>query len=243
MNAESEFRDAIRAAGLIPPDMIEPGKFHKFPGEGKGNRNTAAWCKLFPDGMGGIFGDYSTGLSGNWQEKREKPFSAIEREAFKRHVAEARKQAEADLKKRQAAAARKAAAIWEAAKPAPADHPYLTRKGIKASGARLHDDALVIPMREGAALHSLQFIGPDGEKRFLAGGRVSGCYFPIGKPAGALCIVEGYATGASIHEATGCAVAVAFNAGNLGLVARALRAKFPELRIIVCADNDIRDKT
>ena len=89
-----------------------------------------------------------------------------------------------------------------------------------------------------AALHSLQFIGADGEKRFLTGGRVSGCYFLIGEPDGALCIAEGYATGASIHEATGTAVAVAFNAGNLLAVARALRTKFPDLRLIICADDD-----
>ena len=88
-----EFSEAIRSAGLIPPDVIEPGKFHKFPGEGKGSRNTAAWCKLFPDGTGGIFGDYSTGLSDGWQAKRVKPFSATERAAFKRHVAEARRKA------------------------------------------------------------------------------------------------------------------------------------------------------
>jgi hypothetical protein len=87
-------------------------------------------------------------------------------------------------------------------------------------------------------LHSLQFIGPEGDKRFLSGGRVSGCYLLIGKPHGTLCIVEGYATGASIREAAGCAVAVAFNAGNLLPVARTLRAKLPDLRLIVCADDD-----
>ncbi len=241
-NAESEFREAIRSAGLIPPDVIEPGMFHKFPGEGKGNRNTAAWCKMFPDGMGGIFGDYSTGLSDGWQAKREKPFSASEREAFKRHVAEARKQAEADQKERQAEAAGKAAAVWEAALPAPKDHPYLTRKGIKAGGARLHKDALVIPMRAGGEMHSLQFIGADGEKRFLTGGRVTGCYFSIGnlKGATALCIAEGFATGATIHEATGYPVVVAFNAGNLGPVAKAMRERFAELPLILCADDDNR---
>ena len=52
---------------------------------------------------------------------------------------------------------------------------------------------------------------------------MSGCYLLIGKPDGALCIVEGYATGASIREAAGYAVAVAFNAGNLLPVARTLR--------------------
>ncbi len=66
---------------------------------------------------------------------------------------------------------------------------------------------------------SMQTIAPDGAKRFTPGGRVRGCYYSIGKPAGVLVVAEGFATGASIHEATGCAVAVAFNAGNLKAVA------------------------
>jgi putative DNA primase/helicase len=54
-------------------------------------------------------------------------------------------------------------------------------------------------VRDGAELHSLQFIEGNGEKRFLTGGRVSGCYFAIGNPneGKALCIAEGYATGAT----------------------------------------------
>ncbi|MDS4015696.1 MAG: DUF3987 domain-containing protein [Candidatus Accumulibacter sp.] len=91
-------------------------------------------------------------------------------------------------------------------------------------------------------MHSLQFIGADGDKRFLTGGRVTGCYFRIGNVQGAaaLCVAEGFATGASIHEATGYPVAVAFNAGNLPAIAQAMRAKFPDLPVILCADDDYR---
>lgn len=87
-------------------------------------------------------------------------------------------------------------------------------------------------------LHNLQSIAPDGTKRFMPGGRVKGCYCAIGKPSGRLVVCEGYATGATIHEDTGHAVAVAFNAGNLPPVAKALRAKFPCLSIVVAADDD-----
>lgn len=94
-------------------------------------------------------------------------------------------------------------------------------------------------MRDTAGkLHSLQTITPDSDKRFHPGGRVKGCYHSIGKPAGRLIVCEGYATGASIHEATGHAVAVAFNAGNLEAVAVALRAKYAALKIIIAADDD-----
>ncbi|MGA7800151.1 MAG: DNA primase, partial [Gammaproteobacteria bacterium] len=192
-DAISQFREAMRAAGLEPPEVLEPGKLHRFPGIGKHNGNTAGWCKLFDDGLGGSFGDWSSGFSENWQTKRDRPFSAMEREAFKRHVAEAQAQAEAERKARQVEAAAKAAAIWNAAAPAPGVHPYLVRKGIEAQGARLHNGALLIPMRESGELRSLQFIGPDGDKRFLTGGHVARCYFSIGSTHGAaaLCIAEG----------------------------------------------------
>lgn len=239
-DAISQFRDAIHAAGFEPPDVIEPGKLHRFPGIGKRNGNTAGWCKLFDDGLGGCFGDWSAGFSEHWQAKRDQPFTATEREAFKCHVVEAQAQLDGERKARQAEAAEKAAAIWDEAAPAPDDHPYLVRKGIQAHGARLHNGALLIPMREGGELHSLQFIGADGAKRFLAGGRVAGCYFSIGSTqgAGALCIAEGFATGATVHQATSQPVAVAFNAGNLKAVAQAMRDRFPALTLIVCADDD-----
>lgn len=113
-------------------------------------------------------------------------------------------------------------------------------KGIQPHGARLHNGALLIPMRDGGEPHSLQVIGPDGNKRFLTGGRVTGCYFSIGSmpDAAAWCITEGFATGATIHQATGHPVAVAFNAGNLKAVAQAMRERFPALPMIVCADDD-----
>lgn len=239
-DAISQFRDAIRGAGLEPPDVIEPGKLHRFPGVGKRNSNTAGWCKLFDDGLGGCFGDWSSGLTENWQAKRDKPFSQSERAAFMRRVEEARKQAEAERQQQYADAAAKAASIWNAATTANDDHPYLMRKGIKANGARLYQGALAIPVRSGDELLSLQFIDGDGGKRFLSGGRITGGYFSIGtiQGADALCIAEGFATGATIHQATGYPVAVAFNAGNLEAVAKAMRHKLPGLPIILCADDD-----
>jgi putative DNA primase/helicase len=53
-----------------------------------------------------------------------------------------------------------------------------------------------------------------------------------------LCIAEGFATAATIHEVTGYPVAVAFTAGNLELVAQGLHRKFPDLQLIICADDD-----
>ena len=74
------------------------------------------------------------------------------------------------------------------------------------------------------------------------GGRVSGCYFSIGsiQDAKVLCIAEGFSTGATVHEATDYPIAVAFNVGNLLAVATTMREKFPELTLILCADDDYK---
>lgn len=62
VNAVESFKTAIQAHGLQPPDAIQPGKFHRFPGIDKKSGDDAGWCKLFDDGRGGVFGDFSAGL-------------------------------------------------------------------------------------------------------------------------------------------------------------------------------------
>lgn len=181
LNHVQQFSDAIKAAGLIPPRAIEPGKLHRMPGAGKSGSNSAAWCKLFDDCIGGVFGDFSSGFESSWQADREAKYSESEIAAFKVRIAEERKQREAEEAQRKAKAQTKAAAIWESAETAPDDHPYLIRKGIKANGAKLHKGALVIPLWADGEIHSLQFIGADGKKPFLTDGRVKGCYFSMGK--------------------------------------------------------------
>jgi putative DNA primase/helicase len=237
--AIEQFRAAIHNAGLHPPAVIEPdGKLHRFASNGR-RGDDAGWYVFHDDRIpAGAFGDWRGGLSETWRADIGRKLSPQEDAAHRARVDAMRREREVEEAKRESEARAKAAAIWQAAGTAPEDHPYLVKKGIKAHGLRVHDGALVIPMCDCAELHSLQFIGPDGDKRFLTGGHLSGCYFPIGKPDGALCIAEGYATGASIHEATGCAVAVAFNTGNLVQVARSLRARFPDMRLILCADDD-----
>ena len=239
--AVEQFHDAIQAAGLIPPDTIEAdGKLRRFASNGKRN-DDAGWYLLHGDGIpAGSFGDWRTGFTQTWRADIGRTLNYAEEAAHRTKIEAMRREREAEETLRKTEAQAKAAAIWKAATLASADHPYLIRKGIKANGAKLHKGALVIPMCSDSKIHSLQFINTDGDKKFLTGGRVTGCYFSIGttKDAAALCIAEGFATGATIHETTGYPVAVAFNAGNLLAVTKAMREKFPALRLIVCADDD-----
>jgi len=239
MNPTSEFREAMIAHGLNPPEVIEPGEFCRFPGVDKSNGNKAAWCKLFPDEKGGIFGDFSSDLSADWQATRDKPFTKTEAKNFAKEVERAKQQAEADRRDQRLDAGEKARKIWKAAKPAPIDHPYLVHKNIKPNGARTCNGDLVIAVGL-VPVTSLQFIKPDGQKRFLPGGEVDGGTFLIGKMDGAkvCCICEGFSTGASVFEATGYQVLVAFNANNLLAVAKQQHEIFPDIPIVICGDDD-----
>lgn len=234
------FRLAIAAAGLEAPDSINAnGAIHRFSTNGK-RGDDSGWYMLHLDGIAaGAFGCWRTGLQSSWCAKSDNAMTPAELADHRQRIKAMQAQREAGQLANQQQASQTAAALWQEAAQAPAAHEYLTRKRIKPHGAKFDGHRLMIPMRDTAGkLHTLQTIAPDGDKRFMPGGRVKGCYHSIGKPAGLLIVCEGFATGASIHEATGHAVAVAFNAGNLQAVALALRAKYAALKIIVAADDD-----
>jgi putative DNA primase/helicase len=236
----------MAARGIVPPDeLLTDGKIHRCDVEGKNGKGDASYL-LHLDGIpAGGFENFRDGLGWqNWRADTDRAWTPAEDAAHQAKVEAARKQRQADEAKRHEEARRVCALIWNQATPIDpeAPHPYLARKGVQSYGLRVTGGGqLIIPVRDTAGtLHSLQFIGEDGAKRFKTGGRKQGCYFSIGKPNGVLCIAEGYATGASIYEATGNAVAVAFDAGSLLPVAKALLAKLPDVKIILCADDDWR---
>jgi putative DNA primase/helicase len=239
----SNFRDAIRTAGLEPPDVIEPGKLHRFPGNGKRPSNRAGWCLLFDDGLGGCFGDWSSGLSETWQAKRDKPYSRAERIAFARRVEEAKRLAEVERSARQANAANRAAAIWNSATPVPGNHPYLIRKHIQPHGARIHKGALTLQVMDfSGRLTSLQFIAADGGKLLLSGGRKRGCFIPVEGNMAApsrVIICEGWATGCTLAEDEPAAlVLAAIDAGNLEPVAFSARHRWLSAELVIAGDDD-----
>ena len=163
-----------------------------------------------------------------------------------REKAERQRAEQAQQEAAHAAAAADAVGQWDAASTT-GHSPYLTRKGVHAHGVRFAPDGcLLVPVRDAAGkLWNLQRIAPerpaDGtDKLFLKGGRKSGLWHWCGDPAGALVLLvaEGYATAASLHEATGYPVAVAFDAGNLAHVTKALRQQHRAALLVVCGDDD-----
>lgn len=141
-----------------------------------------------------------------------------------------------------------------------ATSPYLGIKKVGAHGVKFEvlpaGVDVLVPMRDAhGKVWGVQRIKPDGSKLFIKGGRKSGLWHLIGEVSDAsnikgvgadgaqsanhwLLVAEGYATASTLHEATGYPVAVAFDAGNLAPVCDALRALYPSVRLLVCADND-----
>ena len=159
---------------------------------------------------------------------------------------------EAEYRARADQAARDARTMWADAVEPTDVAGYLVRKGVAAHGVRMLDDGtLLVPMIDLAGeLQNLQRIAPrkpEGdkpEKRFMSGGRKSGLCHLIGAELAemegleVLLAAEGYATAASIYEATGRPVLVCFDRGNLVTVIKLVREQWPLLPLLVCADDD-----
>lgn len=242
INGSALMLQAMQQRGLNPLkslDMKPDGQIHRYRVEGDKAGSLNGWYVLHLEPMPcGAYGSWKTGEQHQWKGAA-KPMRKAEQAAMRRQMQAMQKAREAEARKVRQDAMAKAQKLWDRARPATNDHPYLQRKRVQAMGIRCLRDMLLIPLRDTAGrLHSLQFIGPDGVKRFLTGGRTAGCYCPLGSMKNRLLVCEGYATGATLWQATGEAVAVAFNAGNLKAVALALRHKFPQLPIVVCGDND-----
>jgi len=247
--AFEQFRQALRARDIIPSGaIVADGSLQRCAAAGRPRRRDASYL-LHLDGFpaGGLV-NWRDGLGWErWAFDPGRALTAVERRELARHARTVGRARQAEAQQRHATARERAAAIWAAAPPAPLDHPYLLSKAVQAHGLRVYRGALLIPVRDMAGiLHSLQLIGAGGRKRFLRHGliRAMGCW--IGEPPAAddatatVGIAEGFATAASLHEATGMPMMVAFHAANLVPLSLALRASRPQARIIVCADDDHR---
>lgn len=265
-NPLDAFRDAMRAADLeIDGEIEADGKLHRAAAVGDRRGRKDAWYLLHADGIpNGRFGHWARGIEGEWKSDAKPSTKPAERAEQARRIEVARAAAEAERRRRHDSAAREAAKIWERAAPAPVDHPYLVRKGVQAHGLRVatwhrreqgHDGAwrdraipgaLLVPLFNIAGkLRSVQALFPEKgaegrDKDYLPGGEKAGCHYLLGElvPGAALLVAEGYATAASLHECTGLAVAVAFDAGNLRPVAMALRDAAPGVRLVIAGDDD-----
>ncbi|MBY4866768.1 virulence protein E [Burkholderia anthina] len=199
-------------------------------------------------GYAGAFGEWSADDNGAqkfvWQGGTLPPDVLAET----RRRQEATERAEEE-KRRNAAklAANRARQQWGDALEDGAS-AYLERKQITAEGVRFAEDGtLYVPLLQytvdGARMVGLQKITPDGAKRFNKGTEKKGAECRLGTSSAddkVVMIAEGYATARTIRMATDSAipVSVCFDAGNIMLAAQALRDAYPDVHILICADDD-----
>lgn len=185
-------------------------------------------------------------------ELRRRQLTREQREAIRKRMAEDKRKADRSRQEEAARAAARATAAWRRCVE-QGESEYLKRKGVAGHGVRYSPQgALVIPMLDTAGLiHGLQVIrdraqqqgGRHREKEYWPAGLVKkGHFHLIGMAGPVVLVTEGYATGASLHEATGLPVAVAFDANNLEPVAATLRKRHKLSRFLICADDDETQK-
>jgi P4 family phage/plasmid primase-like protien len=244
----ASLKDTMDAAGLVTADeIVIDGTIHRvhIAGDRKGTKN--GWYVAHSDPpASGMFGCFKRDISHAWTLRAVGTMTEAERRAVACRMESARRDREALRQEQRRQAQVRAARIWSGAAPAPPRHPYLVRKHVQPHGIRVGGHGqLVVPLIDGeGTLWSVQFIAPTGCKLFLKHGAKRGRFAIIGDMLGSTAAVlvivlcEGWATGATIHEATGLPIAVAFDAGNLEPVALAIRHKHPGAVLIIAADND-----
>jgi putative DNA primase/helicase len=236
-----EFESAMNDHGLRCLDgIIADGRLHRFTPPGDKSGSDAAWYVFHSDfPPSGAFGSWKSGLNVKWTTDSKEPLTWEQKETLKKRMAADKKRKQAQEKELHSEAKRKAKEIWDLSFPLPADHPYLLKKKILGHSAKLYKDMIAVPVQIDAEIVGLQFIHPTGEKVILTGTPQKGAYFTFGPLAGSkIVLCEGFATGATIYEATGLSTVIAFHAGNLEHVGRGLRERLPNCEIIIAADDD-----
>ena len=239
------FLDAMNAAGITPTETIAhklaAGEFVRFHCDGDRTGKANGWARIFLDARpAGRFGNHRLGIDVTWKANSTVPrMSAAERRQFReRAAADRRARANAKIVEHERVAA-KATSLADHAAPANPSHPYLSLKRVAGEGFLQSGAALLVPMRDAdGRLWNVQRIFPDGAKRFLKGGRITGLFWLVGGDAGPLCLGEGAGTMSAVRRSTGHTVAAAMHKDNLEPVARLLRARWPDRPIVICADDD-----
>lgn len=143
--------------------------------------------------------------------------------------------------------ARRAAAIelarrrWDRATPIDGANSYLERKQVAPHACRVEGGSLLVPMWDAEGdLINVQAIAGDGGKLFHTGCPTVGARFYIGVPFSSRTIIcEGFATGASIHEATVDHICVAFSQGQMANIAREMVQAGRD--VVIAADRKALD--
>ena len=197
----------------------------------------------------GSFGDWRSGDSNKIKVKAGR-MSQEERDVMRARQEEGKRRAAEIAANAARRAANRASGLFKRM-PEKGRSAYLDRKQIVGMGVRYapRSGAVLVPMSNVRdQIIGLQVIYPEklqdtgrDKSYWPYGMSKEGAFHLIGphpEPGEPVLVCEGYATGASLHMATSLTVAIAFDAGNLSVVAKAMRERFPGRALIVCRDDD-----
>jgi len=248
-DAIAAFEREVAAFGLHLPrgGVVGDGKLRRLDDSHhhrKHNRAGWYWLRELPSGLliGGGGSWWGNRGKFDWSSRSEATFTPADHAALKEQIA----RAEAERAQRYSEGVALAERVWVAGKPCTS-HPYLTHKAVNSYGLRVDGRGnLLVPLRDlDGNLRGVQRIGREGEKLFTKGtDRQAPTCLVLGTLDEALIVlvVEGYASGATAHEATGLPVVVAFDAGGVKKIARPLRDRLPRTMLVFCGDNDPQEK-
>lgn len=245
-----QLRRALESNGFALPSIQLDGKIHRFNRNGNDN----AWFIGFQnhgikDGKVYVVAQYGDWKTGEKFDYKPAGMSKIDLEACKAQIEQAKLRVAQEKLHKQHEAAAKAEKQWKSAGEAGTT-PYMARKKIdQCYGIKIYQDTMQVPLRDSdGKLWGLQYIFGDGKKRFSSGAKVDGCFHTIRQDGAVdrsidnyeseIFLCEGFATGVSIHKATGKTVVVSFTAHNLGQVAKSIKQKYPDVAITICGDDD-----
>lgn len=245
-NFIEEFHDALRQRGfsLKTGGIVVDNKWHTclaHDGKSKGTYTVLEIDSGFA--IGQFFDRRDDGTRHNWHSKSNENLTPEERETLTKVLRQQQAARKKEDERKRARVARRIAPIC-ARMPKATKHPYLTAKGILPNGAKIRKkgNELIIPFYDiDGKTPTLQRIMYNGKKFLFKGGRKKGSYFPLaqsGENLDIFLIAEGFSTAASIREATGLPSICAIDGGNLKAVALNIKKKYPDCKIVFCADND-----
>lgn len=235
--------------------------------DGRGDDEAASvWKSISENGALKIGTLFHEAKANGWRDDGRYQKPTPEELAERRRIATERAaKEEAEIARERADTAKKAAAILKAATEAKVDNPYLVRKRVfpvatlreidagaaatilgyapQCRGDLLTGRLLVVPVKQGDGISTLELIDGDKRKAALAGrgSKVSGYWaterLPDGDGVGlTLLIGEGVATVLSAAEATGHPAIAALSSGNLSSVAKAMRELYPAAALVILTD-------
>ena len=249
MDPREEFAEKMRELGLVVDGEhpLMDGKKHRVPVEGGKSGARDGFYVVHGDGHpAGYIMNNLTGVEAKWKSKGY-ALSDEQKAVLQAETAAKLAKRQADQTASQEATAQRVRHQLEGLVPVERATPYLEAKQIGVhAGAFTDSERLTtfIPVIDVQnKLWSMQYMQPDGTKRYAKDGRKEGCFHAIGglaalAKAPVLVIGEGYATAATLCEALGFATVAAFDSGNLRDVAIALHAQFPGKPVVIAGDDD-----